>query len=162
MKTHKFTSRTPWQEKMKKPAQPEIKKAPEKWIERYGGDKMLIPTPRMIESAVKKIPQGNLTTVGLIRQYLAHEQGADFTCPLTTGIFLRIVAEAAEEARHEGKKNIAPYWRVIKDDGTLNPKFPGGLSLQSGYLSEEGFKIIPKGKNNLMVQDFKQYLTIPK
>ncbi len=49
------------------------------------------------------------------------------TCPLTTGIFLRIAAEAAGEDDGSGKTRITPYWRVVKDDDSLNPEFPGGM-----------------------------------
>jgi hypothetical protein len=142
---------------MNKPATPEIKEAPELWVERYGGNKMLIPTPRIIDAAVRKVPEGSLISNTILRQYLAEQHHADFACPMTTGIFLRIVAEAAEEARAEGKTDITPYWRVVKDDGTLNPKFPGGLEQQSAYLSNEGFKIVPKGRKNLMVKDFRAF-----
>jgi alkylated DNA nucleotide flippase Atl1 len=62
-------------------------------------------------------------------------------------MFVRIAAEAAEEAAREGKTRITPYWRVVKDDGSLNPKFPGGVQQQSERLREEGHHILPaKGK----------------
>jgi len=45
------------------------------------------------------------------------------------------------------KKRIAPYWRVIKSDGSLNPKFPGGVQAQALHLKEEGHDIVAcKGK----------------
>jgi alkylated DNA nucleotide flippase Atl1 len=69
------------------------------------------------------------------------------------------VAEAAEEDLAEGKKNIAPYWRVVKDDGSLNEKFPGGTYLQSTRLKEEGHYILPgRGKKPPRVQDFEKSL----
>ncbi len=154
-----FKSRTKWSEKLKRPEKPEIKPAPEKWAQKHGGNRMLIPTPLLIQNLVKQIPSGKLTTVRLIREKLAAEHQADFTCPLTTGIFLRIVAEAAEESRAEGQSEIPPYWRVVGDDGTLNPKFPGGIDQQKQYLQNEGFEIIPKGKKKWMVKDFERFLT---
>lgn len=66
---------------------------------------------------------------------------ADVTCPLTSGIFVRIVAEAAEEDRRNGKKRITPYWRVVKDDGSLKDKFPGGAKAQAKLLRAEGHAI---------------------
>jgi len=71
------------------------------------------------------------------------------------GAFLRIISEAAEEDRQNGKKRITPYWRVIKADGSLNPKFPGGVKAQAARLKEEGHKIIPdKGKRPPKVRDY--------
>ncbi len=32
----------------------------------------------------------------------------------------RVVAEVAEEDLGEGKNHIAPYWRVLKPDGSLS------------------------------------------
>ena len=98
---------------------------------RFGTGIMLIPTPKLVEELLRRIPKGKLVTVGEIRRRLAADFAADVTCPLTTGIFVRIVAEAAEEDRANGRQRIAPYWRVVKDDGGLNPKFPGGEQLQA-------------------------------
>jgi len=39
------------------------------------------------------------------------------------------------------KSRIAPYWRVLKDDGSLNPKFPGGVKEQAKKLRAEGHRL---------------------
>jgi alkylated DNA nucleotide flippase Atl1 len=72
-------------------------------------------------------------------------------CPLTTGIFLRIIAEAAEEFARAGGETVAPYWRVVRDDGAMIEKFPGGAKAQARRLAAEGIasgsmrpKAIPK------------------
>ena len=80
------------------------------------------------------------------------------TCPLTTGIFVRIAAEAAEEDRMNGRKRITGYWRVVKEDGTLNPKFPGGVNQQSYYLRREGLAIVRNGKKPPKVKEFERKL----
>jgi len=103
-------------------------------MSQFGKGLMLIPTPKLVDETVRQIARGRLVTVGEIRRKLAADFAADVTCPLTTGIFIRIVAEASEEDRANGRKRVAPYWRVIKDDGSLNPKFPGGVQLQTRYL----------------------------
>jgi 6-O-methylguanine DNA methyltransferase, DNA binding domain len=109
---------------------------------RFGDGLMLIPTPILVDEVIRKVPKGKLVTVSEIRRRLAIEFSADVSCPLTTGIFIRIVAEAAEENRAGGRKRVTPYWRVVKDDGTLNPKFPGGVTNQAKYLRAEGFKVV--------------------
>ncbi|MEZ5055667.1 MAG: methylated DNA-protein cysteine methyltransferase [Saprospiraceae bacterium] len=140
-------------EKLHKHQEPEIKEGPEKWNEKFGGNKMLIATPLIIDKLVKTIPEGTLVDMEELRSMLAEDYKADYTCPLTTGIFLNIVARAAEEYREEGAKDISPYWRVIKNDRTLNEKFPGGMEGHAALLKKEGFTIVPKGKNKLMVKD---------
>src|ERR1700694_3352483 len=121
----KFNSRIPWREKLEKPQQPKVVKIPPS-MARFGKGTMLIPTPKLVDALLRQVPQGKLVTVGENSTRLARDFAADVTCPLTTGIFVRIVAEAAEEDRAGGRQRITPYWRGIKDDGRLNPKFPGG------------------------------------
>jgi hypothetical protein len=103
-----------------------------------GRGKMLIPRPLDIDALVRRVQRGKLATVDQIRERLAIDAHADLTCPLTTGIFLRITAEAADEDASRGEKDITPYWRVIKGDGSLNEKLPGGFEAQASRLRAEG------------------------
>jgi hypothetical protein len=124
-----------------------------------GRGRMLIPKPLDVDALVRKIHQGKLATEGQIRERLARDFGADLTCPLTTGIFLRIAAEAAEEDANRGGKDITPYWRVIKSDGSLNEKFPGGVEAQACRLRDEGHTVEPApGKTKPRVADFARSL----
>jgi hypothetical protein len=141
----KFNSRTSWRAKLEKPQEPKLVKVPPK-MSRFSGATMLIATPLLVDELVRKVGDGQLVTVSELRRRLAEDFSADVTCPLTTGIFLRIAAEAAEEDRANGRKRITPYWRVVKDDGSLNPKFPGGIEGQARYLKAEGFKLNRKKK----------------
>ncbi|HEY3738719.1 MAG TPA: hypothetical protein VGL53_02685 [Bryobacteraceae bacterium] len=86
-------------------------------------------------------------TTGELRKELAHQFGADTTCPLCVGMFLRIAAEAAEERG----RDKTPYWRVVGDDGSLNPKFPGGATAQAEALRAEGHSITTGGKPAIAV-----------
>ena len=149
-------SKLSWREKLEKPQQPKLVKVPPK-MSRFGKGMMLIPTPLLVDQLVRRIPKGKLVTVGELRRKLAADFAAAVTCPLTTGIFLRIAAEAAEEDRTNGHRRITPYWRVVKDDGGLNPKFPGGEKLQTQCLRDEGFSIDRKGKH-AVVKDFEKNL----
>jgi len=108
---------------------------------------MLIPTPKLVDELIRRVPKGKLATVGELRRKLAVDFKADVTCPLTTGIFLRIAAEAAEEDRAQGRKRVTPYWRVVKDDGSFNPKLPGGVTQQTRTLRAEGFEVSTSGKS---------------
>ena len=153
----KFTSRTSWRAKLEKPQEPKVVDIPPK-MARFGTGTMLIPTPMLVDQLVRKVRKGQLVTVAEVRRKLARDHGANVTCPLTTGIFLRIAAEAAEEDRANGRRRIMPYWRVIKDDGSLNPKFPGGVALQARQLREEGFAVIRRGKKPPAVEQFEQSL----
>lgn len=125
----------------------------------FGDGSMLIARPLDIDALVRRIRKGRVATMGQIRKRLAHDAGADFTCPLTTGIFLRLVAEAAEEDRAVGVARIAPYWRVIRDNGELIDKFPGGVTAQATALRDEGFEVGQIGRGRkLKVLGFERLL----
>ena len=130
---------------------------PPKMVARFGHGKMLIPTPMLVDDLMRKVGKGKLITAGQIRQKLARDCAADVTCPLTTGIFMRIAAEAAEEDRANGRQRVTPYWRVVKDDGSLMPKFPGGEAQQARWLRSEGIKTMRRGKR-VVVKDFAKRL----
>lgn len=143
-----------WREKL------EVKRKPEVVDDQRGRGRMLIPRPLDVNALIRKIKQGKLATVNQIREYLANKHNADFTCPLTAGIFIRISAEAAEEDLREGRKGqITPWWRVVKADGSLNPKLPGGTDVQAARLRGEGHAIEPgEGKKPPQVKDFEKVL----
>ncbi len=138
---------------------PKIVNIPSKMEKRFGKGKMLIPKPLDVDALIRKVKKGGLVTQSQIREKLAKDFKTNVTCPITTGIFIRIVAEAAEEDLRSGKKQIAPYWRVTRDDGNLNEKFPGGVETQAKYLKKEGYTIESgKGKKPPKVKDFEKYL----
>jgi alkylated DNA nucleotide flippase Atl1 len=113
---------------------------------RFGSGEMLVPSPREVEACIRAVPEGEITTVTRIRDVLARKHAVQVACPLTTGIFVRIAAEAAEEDERDGRPAITPYWRVVKDDGSLYDKFPGGVERQRERLRAEGHRVLP-GRN---------------
>lgn len=155
----KFTSIVPWRDKLRKPQERKLVDMPSTLTRKHGPGKLLIPLPLDVDAAVRRIGAGRLATVGQIRARLAREHGGATACPLCTGIFLRIVAEAAEEARRAGAKTVPPYWRVVKEDGSLNPKFPGGVAAQAARLRREGHALeTARGKKPPRVKDAERSL----
>lgn len=125
-------------------------------IKKYGGDYMYFAPPIYYDEMMKKVPFGKLTTVGEIRKYFAKKNHADFTDPITAGIFTSIVAWAS----YQRKSDETPYWRTLKNNGELNPKYPEGIELQKQKLEEEGHIIIQKGRKNIRyyVKDYEKKL----
>ena len=140
-----WKSRTSWRAKLHKPMKAKLVPISDAQAKRLGHGLMLIPTALQVDAMIRKIPAGQVSTLAQIRERLARWHRADVTCPLVTGIFLRIVAEAAEEDRLAGRAGITPYWRVVRDDGGLNPKFPGGVEVQAFRLKQEGH-LVEDGK----------------
>lgn len=127
----------------------------EKMVQRFGGTLMLIAAPLEYDSVMKMIPRGKLITSSEIRSYLAKQHKADFTCPLTAGIFINIAANASQERENAGRGDITPYWRTLKKDGELNEKYPGGIDQQKFLLETEGHEVVKKGKRYL-VKDYEK------
>jgi alkylated DNA nucleotide flippase Atl1 len=123
-----------------------------------GEGTLAIPSPLEVNEIMRSVPKGKLITINKIRERIAAKHGATIGCPITTGIFAWIAANAAEEERTEGRKRITPWWRTLKEGGTLNPKYPGGIQKQMELLEAEGHTIVPKGKKNFKVADFEKKL----
>ncbi|MBI3404995.1 MAG: MGMT family protein [Acidobacteria bacterium] len=156
----KFSSRTSWRAKLERVQEPKVVTIPLKMQPRFGTGKMLIPRPLDVDALIRTVIKGKLVTQGQIRKNLARAHHADVTCPITTGIFCRISAEAAEEERRAGKKNVTPYWRVVRDDGSLIEKFPGGPKSQARLLRAEGHSLTPaKGRKPPKVKELDRHLT---
>ncbi|HJX69997.1 MAG TPA: hypothetical protein VJ441_02770 [Dehalococcoidia bacterium] len=156
-------TRKTWREKLEgEQGLPKIVDVTPKMAGRFGtemGDRLLIPKPLDVDALIRQVEKGRLITVTQIREKLARDFNADVTCPLTTGIFIRTAAEVAEEDLSRGEKQITPYWRVIKENGGLNEKFPGGAETQAARLREEGHSIEPgKGRKPPRVKDFEKFL----
>ena len=131
------------------------KKASARWGSRGGTREfstMYIPCPMDVYAVMEKVPKGKLITISEIRQIFAKKHKTAISCPLTTGIFSFIAANAADE---EDKK--MPYWRTLKTGGEVNPKYPGGVEKQKKLLEDEGHKVITKGKRTI-VADFEKAL----
>ncbi|MCA5011815.1 MULTISPECIES: MGMT family protein [unclassified Enterococcus] len=117
----------------------------QKSIDKYGGKRMFFAPPIAYDAVMKTIPTGKLTTVGEIRQYFAKENQADFTDPITAGIFVSIVAWASVQR----EQDQTPFWRTLKANGELNIKYPGGIEVQKKRLEAEGHEIIQRGRTNI-------------
>ena len=147
-----------WKEKLyEKKELPRIVKLEGKVKEKWGEGTMVIPSPVDVKEIMDKVPAGKLITVAEIRSALAKKFKTTIACPLTTGIFTWIVANAADEEREEGKKDITPYWRTLKSGGVLNHRYPGGVEAHKKLLEGEGFRVIKKGKK-YVVMNYKKFL----
>lgn len=103
------------------------------------GIRLLIATPALVKQAVDRVPPGERRSPVALRAELAAAAGADATCPLTTGIFLRIVAELALEDLAAGMpvERVTPFWRVIDPDSPLAARLGCGRDFIRVRRAEE-------------------------
>ena len=150
--------RKSWREKLADAKDfPKVVPITGKMSTRWGTGTVVIPAPMEVDELMKRVPKGKLITVNELRAALARKHGASIGCPITTGIFSLIAARAAAEDEAVGKKRTTPYWRTLKSQGELNPKYPGGLETQRLRLEAEGHQVVQRGQR-LFVQNFESRL----
>jgi hypothetical protein len=130
---------------------PKVAKVTGAMSRRWGKGTMVVPAPLEVDALMRKVPKGKLATVNELRTALAAKHHVTFACPLTTGIFAWIAAHAAQEAEAAGAKRITPYWRILKNGGQLNPKYPGGVEQTAKRLQAEGHQVTQRGKRSFVV-----------
>jgi alkylated DNA nucleotide flippase Atl1 len=145
-------TRKSWREKLADSKDlPRVEVIPDHMKARLGQGTLLIPAPKEVDEMMRRVPKGKITTINHLRTALARKHGATVGCPMTTGIFAWIAANAAEEqAAAKPKARVTPYWRTLKTGGVLNEKYPGGILRQKQRLEAEGHTVVKKGKRHLI------------
>jgi hypothetical protein len=147
MKERDLMAKTPkaaktWLDKLQAAAQPVVKPAPMDFAGMKAGQVMLIPTPRLIDEFVSKLPAGKSMDLKALRLALAKKHRAEVTCPVTTGFHLRVVAEAAYEKHRLGVSltDITPFWRVIDAKTPMTKKLACGSEFVRERRMAEGLE----------------------
>src|SRR5579864_4656435 len=123
-----MSKKNSWREKLADSKDlPRVGEITGKMTKRWGPGTMVISAPWEVDAIMEKVPRGKLVTINVIRQALAKKHGTTIACPIATGMFAWIAADAACEAEAEGRSRITPYWRTLKSQGELNDKYPGGI-----------------------------------
>ncbi len=128
-----------WNTKLHPDMQPRIV------IDRRRGDRLLLPTPLLVASELLAVPAGRTLTMSQLRGRLALRHDADRTCPLMTGMFAKIVAGAVADDIEHHRSERWPIWRLVSDDGRINPDWPLDALYRATRLRAEGVKIGRKG-----------------
>jgi hypothetical protein len=138
----KTTTRKTWQEKLHNGKKAELKKNDFDFADIPAGSKMLIATPEIVDAYIRQIPKGHFTEIKQLRKDLAAEYKAQYTCPVTAGIFIRIVAEAAYEQYEKGTalSKITPFWRALSAQSPSAKKLSFGIDFLIEQQRKEGIK----------------------
>jgi len=107
------------------------------------GSLMLIPTPSQVDSYIRSIPSGEERSLQQMSMELAQSAGAELTCPMCCGLFLRICAEKAFEDLEAGKPKdaITPFWRMIPPKSPVRKKLSFGVELVDTMRAGEGASV---------------------
>jgi ABC-type uncharacterized transport system ATPase subunit len=134
-----MTKKKSWLDKLNENKEPKIKRIDIDFADIPAGSTMFIATPKLIDQYIKKIGIGKRINIKTLRKDLALEHNADYTCPVTTGIFLRIVAEANYEKLQQGERleEITPFWRAIEPNSALAKKLTFGQDFLLKQIEKE-------------------------
>jgi hypothetical protein len=151
-----------WQEKLAdSKGLPKVVSITGRMSTKWGTGTVVVPAPLEVDALMRQVRKGKVVTVNRLRAALAKKHRATIACPITTGIFAWIAAHAAVEAQAQGKKQVTPWWRTLKADGELNPKFPGGVEAQAALLRAEGHQLLAgKGKKPPRVADLEHRMAM--
>jgi len=133
-----------WTQKLSESKPVEIKKTEKKFADIPENSMMLIASPQILNDFICKIPANTSMSLKELRSELAKEHKTEYSCPVTTGIFLRIVAEAAYENLQEGKEvdKITPFWRVIEPKASILTKLSFGSDFVLEQRKKEGLSTV--------------------
>ncbi len=128
-----------WQEKFDSDKPHQVKIIEKRFADMPEGTKMFIATPKIIDAYINHIPKGVEVDVQTMRKDLAAEHDAEMTCPVTTSIFLRVVAEVALEKHQQGVvlDKITPFWRIVKSRSPLAKKLSCGTEFINELRTKE-------------------------
>jgi len=107
-----------WSKKLENSKAHTVKRLDKNFAGMQAGQRMLLPSPKLVDSYINGIPERESRSVKLMRDELAKAHNADVTCPVATGFVLKTVAEAAYEklALTGDLSKITPIWRVLSAD----------------------------------------------
>ncbi|MDM4766607.1 hypothetical protein [Pelomonas sp. SE-A7] len=117
-----------WAEKLET-GEPHVEQLDRAFAGIPAGGRMLVSSPRELQAYLRRALRPGMTLdLPEVRARLARKHGADGTCPMSTSIFLRIVAEHAWDQLEAGTPidRVTPFWRVV------DPASPLALKLRAG------------------------------
>lgn len=129
-----------WQEKLTAAKQPKLEVLEKPFAGILAGDTLFVATPQLVKQYMENIPKGRSVSLVQMRQQFAQAHQGDATCPVSTAIFARTVAEAAWEEIQAGKdpSQVTPFWRVIEPNSTIAQKLACGSEFLEAMRKKEG------------------------
>jgi len=109
------------------------------------GSTLFVGTPQILQTYIRKVPSGETRTIQRLRRDIARANRCAAMCPVSTSIFLRILAEAAWDDLDAGKRvqDVTPFWRVIEPGSAIAKK----LRATDAWLNKQRHSEIEQGRS---------------
>jgi hypothetical protein len=135
--------RKTWLEKLDNGREPKVVRLKKSFSGVPAGSDILVSTPREVEQFIRRIPAGRFVDPKELREKMAAKYSVAAACPVSTGIFLRIVGEAAWEEIQQGKdaSAVTPFWRVVAPGSSLEQKLSCGPAFVRRMQRREGIAV---------------------
>jgi hypothetical protein len=87
---------------------------------------MFVATPDIIENYIRRIPGGETRNILAMQREIARRRRCDAICPVSTAIFVRMVAEHALKDIAAGIPvcEVAPFWLLISSTDKIAKRLP--------------------------------------
>jgi hypothetical protein len=110
-----------WQERISKPRHSKRVTLEAPFAGLPKGTVLFVGTPAIIQHYLESIPSGQCRTLQRLRRDIARANRCQAMCPVSTTIFLRMIAEVAWDEIEAGKAaaDVTPFWRVIGPETSL-------------------------------------------
>lgn len=128
---------TDWRKRFAKAKAPHIVMLATDFAGVKAGSTMLISSPEQIARYISSIPRGEQRSVARLRSDLAKRSKVDAVCPVTTAIYLRVVAETALRDLQDKRDldEVVPFWRVIAPGDKVAAKLSCGIDGLKHYMA---------------------------
>jgi len=136
---------TDWSKRFQAAKRPHIVTLASDFAGVKAGSTMLISSPADIAEYLAKIPRGERRTIARMRSDMARRASVDAMCPVTTAIYLRIVAEVALADLGAGKDlaEVPPFWRLVGAGDKLAKKLSCGTDGLAHLIALDAAPVAP-------------------
>jgi len=135
IETPMTTRATSWKAKVAVPREPKHVTLEADFAGLPAGTRMFVATPQIVEEHLRRIPRGESRSIQAFRNALAQAHGCEAACPVSTAVFVRMVAEAAWEDIVAGQTaiEVAPFWRVVAPGSAIGKR----LAAEAGWIAAQ-------------------------
>lgn len=129
-----------WRQKVAAPREPKRVTLEADFAGLPAGTRMFVATPRIVEEHLCRIPPGESRSIQAFRDGIARAHDCEAACPVSTAVFIRMVAEAAWEDILAGRPaaEVAPFWRVVAPGSAIGKRLAADTDWIAARRTAEG------------------------